>query len=367
MGDRNEGHRPGTLDATDFAPPDRRAGIALGGEHDAKRGFCREPRRTLRQPLLDAGEEQTKQILLKTRQHGLGFGIAETRIVFDEPWTIRANHQTGEKDALEGRVHRRHSLERGRDDRPHDAFAHPRIHHRRRRIGTHAPGVGAALAFTDALVILRGSELHCPRAIAKREKRNLLAVEKILDDDSLSRLAKFARKHPVYRGVRLVYAHRHDNALARREPVGLDDDRRTFAAHIGSCRGGAGKAGISGGWDFEAGAKLLGEGFGAFEPGRSLAWTENLNSSRRQIVGNARDQRCLWANHDEIDAIRLAKSGDRRMVLYVERDVPRERRHAGIARRGEQRFQQRARRERDGDGMLASAGAEKKNVHDRVV
>jgi hypothetical protein len=45
---------------------------------------------------------------------------------------------------LQGKIHRRHSLERGRDDRPHDAFAHPRIHDRRRRIGVegHEPRAG---------------------------------------------------------------------------------------------------------------------------------------------------------------------------------------------------------------------------------
>ena len=52
------------------------------------------------------------------------------------------------------------------------------------------------------------------------------------------------------------------------------------------------------------------------------------------------------------------------MVLYVERNGTRERRHAGIAGRDEQRFQQRTLRESDGDGMLAPAGTEKKNVHD---
>ncbi len=32
-------------------------------------------------------------------------------------------------------------------------------------------------------MILGGRELHCPRAVAQREKRDLLAVEKILDDE----------------------------------------------------------------------------------------------------------------------------------------------------------------------------------------
>jgi hypothetical protein len=210
----------------------------------------------------------------------LGFGIAETHIVFDEPWPIRANHQTGEKDAFVGRAHRRHSFERGRDDRPHDAFAHPRIHDGRRRIGAHAPGIGAAIAFARALVVVGGSKLHCPRTIAKREKRNLLAVEKILDEDILPRLAKFARKHQVDRGFRLRDARRHGDALARREAIGLDDNRRAFAAHISLAEHGISKARVGGGWDFEAGAKILGKNFGAFEAGGGFAWTEGLDPCR---------------------------------------------------------------------------------------
>ncbi len=128
------------------------------------------------------------------------------------------------------------------------------------------------------------------------------------------------------------------------------------------------KAGISGGRDFEASAKIL--WLKDLEPSSraaALFGPKTLIPSAVEIVGDARDQRRLWANHDEFDAVRLAKSGDRRMVLYVERRGMGKRGNTGVARRDIERFQQRALCERNGDGMLASAGAKKKNIHDRFV
>ena len=153
------------------------------------------------------------------------------------------------------------------------------------------------------------------RAIAKREKRNLLAVEEILNEDILPRLAKFARKHPVDRGFRLFDARRHDDALARREPVGLDDNRRALREHISLRGGSTGKAGIGRRRYFVAGAKILREGFGAFEPGGRVAWTEGPDPCRGQLIDDTGDKRRLRADNDEIDVIRLAKSNNRRMIF----------------------------------------------------
>ena len=87
-----------------------------------------------------------------------------------------------------------------------------------------------------------------------------------------------------------------------------------------------------------AAAKILGKGLGAFEPCGRLARTEGLDPFRRQMIDDA-------IGHIEHDG--LPQAG-----------------HAGIARRNEKRCEQRTLRKRDGDGMFASAGTEKKNVHD---
>ena len=113
-----------------------------------------------------------------------------------------------------------------------------------------------------------------------------------------------------------------------------------------------------------AAAKILGKGLGAFEPGGRLARTEGLDPFRRQMINDAIDKRRLWANHDEINCHDLAKAGNRGMIGHIEHDGLPQVGHAGIARRNEKRCEQRTLRKRDGDGMFASAGTEKKNVHD---
>ena len=294
----------------------------------------------------------------------MGFRIAKAHIVFDELWPIRANHQTGEKHALERRAARGHSFERWRDDRSHDTLAHLRIHDGRGRISAHAAGVGTAFAFPYPLVILGRSKAKGVCAIAKREKRHFLAFEKILDDDRFTRFAKQARKHVIDGGFRLAKAHGHGDALARREPIGLDHGRRAFRSHKGLGGLRIGETRIGRGWNRMPAAKRLGKGLRAFEPGRRLARTEGFDSFRRQMIDNSSDERRLGTDHDEINRHHLAKGDNRGMIGHIEHDGLPQTGHAGIARRDEKRREQRTFRKRDGDGMFPSAGTKKKNIHD---
>ena len=105
-------------------------------------------------------------------------------------------------------------------------------HHGGRRIGAHAAGVGALVAVEHALVVLRGDERDRGLAVAQREERRLLAAQEFLDHDFGARLAETAAEHHVDRGFGFGQRLRHHHALAGREPVGLDDDRRALLAHI---------------------------------------------------------------------------------------------------------------------------------------
>ena len=69
------------------------------------------------------------------------------------------------------------------DDLAHRPLDHLRRHHRRRRIGAHAAGVGAGVAVADALVVLRRAERQRGPAVAQTEEARLLAVQEFLDDD----------------------------------------------------------------------------------------------------------------------------------------------------------------------------------------
>ena len=112
-----------------------------------------------------------------------------------------------------------------------------------------------------------------------------------------------------------------------------------------------------------AGTKCLGKGFGAFEPGGRLAGAESPDPSRGQIIDETCHKRRLGTNHDKVDAVRLAEGYDGLVIGHIEGYRPREPLHAGIARSGKQRFEQRAFRKCGGDGMFAAAGTDQKNIH----
>ena len=104
-----------------------------------------------------------------------------------------------------------------------------------------------------------------PSSVAEREERGLFAVEKFLDDDFGAGLTEAAAENHVDRGLRFRHALGDDYALAGRQPVGLDHDRRAAVAGIGlGCRGGTET--FVGRRRYAVGsAQVFGEAFGAFE------------------------------------------------------------------------------------------------------
>ena len=262
-------------------------------------------------PSRDASSAGT-QVRLQAQHQHLVFRIAEAHVVLDQLRSAVADHQPGEQHALVRRAHRLHRPHRRQHDLVHGAPDHLRRHHRRRRIGAHAAGVGALVAVEDALVVLRGDERDRGLAVAQREERRLLAAQEFLDHDLGARLAETAAEHHVDGGFGLGQRLRHDHALAGGEPVGLDDDRRALLAHIGLGGRGGGEALIGGGRDVVRPAQVLGEALGAFELRRRLARPERLDAGGGEIVDDAgaraaprarpRRGRCRCARQNAITA-----------------------------------------------------------------
>src|SRR5262249_42679354 len=76
-------------------------------------------------------------------------------------------------------------------------------------------------------------------------------------------------------------------------------------------------------------------------------------------------ERRLGADHDQIDILRLAERNHRRVVGDIERHDLAVAGDAGVARRAKKPLDQRTRRDLPGERMLASARAEKKDIHAR--
>ena len=102
-----------------------------------------------------------------------------------------------------------------------------------RRERAHPARVRAGVALADALEVARRGERERGLAVAEREHGELDALQELLDDDR--RVAEAVlHEHVHERRPRLVLVGRDHDALARREPVGLQRDG------IGRDRGEAG-------------------------------------------------------------------------------------------------------------------------------
>ena len=101
------------------------------------------------------------------------------------------------------------------------------VHDRGGESIAHAAGIGSGIAVAHPLVILRGRERQRMNAVADDEEARLLAFEIVLDD-ALG-FAEFVREDVAeWRHLASLAVHSDGDAFSRREPVGLDDDRRAF-------------------------------------------------------------------------------------------------------------------------------------------
>ncbi len=237
-------------------------------------------------------------------------------------------------------------------------------HHRRRRIGAHPAGIGAGIAVADPLVVLRRGQRQYVLAIDQREKAGFLAPEKLLDDDLGAGRAEAARReHHVDRGMGLGEIGGDDDPLPRRQPVGLDDDRRALFGDVGLGRGGVGKAAIGGGRDALAGAQILHKALRAFECRRRRARAEGSDPLAFERIDQAGDKRRLGTDDDEIDRFPPAELDDALGVARGDRDAFRLVGDSGIARRAEDPIDQRRGRDRPDQRMLAPARADDEYFH----
>ena len=157
--------------------------------------------------------------------------------------------------------------------------------------------------------------------------------------------------------------HRDHDALAGRQAIGLDHDRRALLAHISQRVSSIGEAVIGAGWNVELGAERLCESLGAFELGGGLAWAERLDAGGREIVDDPRHQRRLRPDHDEVHLVGLAEIDHSRMVGDVEGDAFGLVGDTGIARRAPQFRQQGRSGDLPRQGVFAAAGTEQEDVH----
>ena len=140
-------------------------------------------------------------------------------------------------------------------------------------VGAHAAGVGAGVAFADALVVLGGGDLDGVSAVAEGEEGELFAGEELFEDDFGLRSAEEGAAEHLgggFFGLKVGLAD--DDAFAGGEAGGFDDDGHGEAGEFFADLVEGGADGVGGGGDVVALHELFGEGFAGLEHALRLAW-----------------------------------------------------------------------------------------------
>ena len=268
--------------------------------------------------------QHVEQIALEPHHDGLRFRVTHAAVeLHGARVALRIDHQpgvqeTGEHDAVAG-----HAVDRREDDFLHHLGMHVRGDHRCGRVSTHAAGVRPFVVVEQALVILAGGERHHIPAITQHDEAGLLAFEEFFNHDTRllatvcgvvvlhAERIGFIHQHPVDGLMRLPDRGGHDHALACRQPVGLDDDRRAVQIDIGMRGRCIGKGRERGSGYLVALHEGLGKGLRAFKLGSSLGRPENAHAACAKQINHATGQRRLGTDDRQHDLLRLSKVGQR--------------------------------------------------------
>ena len=350
------------LEAANFCAFRHITGIALGA-HDHGEGHIGAPAHGhFVEGAIHAGEHQGDDVVFQAEHEDLGFGIAKAGVVFDELGAIFGENKSGIEDADIGVAHIAQRAD-GRADDLFQSLGAQRLGHAGRwRIGPHAAGVGAQFAFAHALVVLGRGQGKRVRAIGEHEEAGFLALKEFLDHACGA--AEFAGENIIKGGDGFFHCHRHGDALAGGQAIGLDDDGSAVLLEVCRCRRLVLEAAIGGGGDVVPGADILGEALGAFKLGREFRGAEDLDADGAEIIGKACDQRALRPHHDQGDGLGFAKCDDCPVIADIDISDAGELCYAGIAGGAKQRVAQRAGGDRPGQRMFAATGANEKNVHE---
>jgi hypothetical protein len=251
-----------------------------------------------------------EQLGLEPHHDRLGLRVAHAAVEFQRlDRAVGRNHQAGVQEAGVRDAVGLHALDGRQDHFAHRAGVHLGRHHRRRRVGAHAAGVGPLVAIEQALVVLAGGQRGDVPAVAHDDEAGFLAGQEFLDHHPRNSMTiralvvahsqRVAHQHEVDRVVRLPRRHGDDDTLAGRQAVGLDHDRRALALHIGVGRGRVAEAFVLRRRDAVALHEGLGEGLGAFQlrcgPGRA----EDAKAVGAELVDHASGQRRFRADHGQ--------------------------------------------------------------------
>ena len=164
------------------------------------------------------------------------------------------------------------------------------------------------------------------------------------------------------RGARLVLVARDHDALAGRQPVGLE--HRGVALDRGHAVLDGLHHAVARGRDAGGRHHLLRERLRALEPGRGAARPEAAHARLAQRVGDARDERRLGADHHEVHAGRGGRPREpRRVAGSAPASTTASARMPALPGRAQQLGRLRRAGERAYQRVLAPTGADDEDLH----
>src|SRR6187551_3456902 len=347
---RVEDERPGRachLDAADRDAALRVVRIAGGGQDD--RHGCERLGGELDsgQLAVRGGGKRFEEIAAQAGEERLRLGVAEAAVELEHARPGVGQHQAGvEKAGKRGAAPRELGDHRAVDEAGEllDVFL---TEHRYGRVAPHAARVWAFVSVLQPLEVLGRREREDFLTVAESEERDLLALEQLLDDDVL---AERACTHE--RRIRLVLGAAHEHALARREAIGLDDAGRAGFVENGS---GRHRGGVE---------HLLGERLRPLDACGRLARPEHGDAGAPELVRDARDERGLGADDDEVDLVLPAEAEEALDVVHADRVAAAERCDPGIPRRRMQLVQPLALRDLPRQRVLAATRPQDQHLHE---
>ena len=199
------------------------------------------------------------------------------------------------------------------------------------------------------------------------DEADLLTQEKFLEDDPVARAAKAAAGQDVVDG-RLGGGEipGQDDALARCEPIGLDDDGGADLAQIRQGGFELAETGVGRRGDTVTLEKILGEGLGPLQLGRPLGGSEAGQSRRLEAVHQARHQGGLGTDDGEADGLGAGEGDQGIQVLGGDVEILDARFLGGTAIAGgdEDRLDPGRLGGLPGQGMFAATAADDQDIHE---
>ena len=156
--------------------------VTGSGQHDAERDPPVPPQLDLVQAAICGMQQHVDEVALEPHQDGLGLGVTHPGVELERLGSaLGIDHQARIEKACEHDAVARHALHGGQDDFLHGLGMHVGRDHRRRRISTHAAGVGPQVTVQQAFVVLAGRQRQHVLAVHQHDEAGLLALQKLFD------------------------------------------------------------------------------------------------------------------------------------------------------------------------------------------